>query len=227
MRKINIAIDGGAASGKSVTSAAVAKQLGYKYLSTGLLYRALSYFLIQKKYESASESLLKPLLKQDLLYLIEQDAQYLPALKGQGVLSMVSLNSLEVAKISARVSAYASVRSYLFPIQKQVAAHRGVVLEGRDIGTVVLPEAELKVFLKASLSVRAQRRFQQQLPMKKKPLEEITHALQQRDLQDTQRTHSPLIPASDAYILETDTHTLDQQIARICQWAHQKITTSP
>ena len=227
MRKINIAIDGGAASGKSATAAAVAKQLGYKYLSTGLLYRALSYFFIQKKYESASESLLKPLLKEDLLSLKEQEGQYLPALREQGILNISSLNSMEVAKVSARISAYASVRSYLLPIQKQVAAHRGVVLEGRDIGTVVLPEAELKIFLKASLNVRAQRRFQQQLHTQNISLEEITYALQHRDQQDTQRMHSPLLPAADAYILETDTYSLDQQITRICQWAHEKITASP
>lgn len=228
MKKINIAIDGYSGTGKSSTAREVARRLGYNYLDTGAMYRAVTYYFIYGKVDIRDneqvENALKRIkidfkfdqsLQKSLLYLnnIELDSD---------------LRSMEVSNNVSEVSKLAKVRNKLVQIQREMGTRKGVVMDGRDIGTVVLPDAELKVFMVADVEVRGKRRWQELAEMGvEADLKEIIQNLEARDLQDSQREVSPLKPADDAICIDTSHTSFNQQVQKIIDLAYLKKNSIP
>lgn len=199
---INIAIDGPAGAGKSTLARAVAKRLGYIYVDTGALYRAAALFALERGidiYNSAAVSALVPMMDIDLKYVNGEQRVYLCGENVSGV-----IRSPEVSKAASVVSAVVAVRQYLFDLQQDIAENNNVVMDGRDIGTVVLPNAQVKIFLTASPEERAQRRYRE---LRDKGMDidykVVLDEVNQRDYNDSHRDVAPLKPAEDSVIVDT------------------------
>ncbi len=206
-----IAIDGPAASGKTTTAAGVAARLGYRHIDTGAMYRAVTlHFLRQQVDLGDPDSVLRAL--QDLMLNTDFDKQgQVTRLKDEDVRS--EIRTPRVTETVAEVSALAPVRAHLLGIQRALARRHDVVLEGRDIGTVVFPDAELKIFMIADLKVRAERR-QRELADRgiHVDLAQIASEIEERDSHNANRDLAPMIPAEDAIQLDTSAMSIDQQI---------------
>ncbi len=221
--KIVIAIDGPAASGKSTTAKLLAKKLGYIYIDTGAMYRAFTLKVL-------SENLLEQLLGDEsrLRQFVEHTDVRLTDtqvwLDGRDVTHEIRSN--EVSKLVSKISALKAVRDKLSAIQKKLGEEKGVVMDGRDIGTAIFPNAELKVYMMASAKERAKRRYAE-LKAKNANLDVSVDALEaeikQRDAEDMNRAVSPLRKADDAIELDTSSLTIDEQVDRIYQLALKKI----
>jgi cytidylate kinase len=224
MHKIIIAIDGYSGCGKSSTAKAVADELGYSYIDTGAMYRAVTLYMMQSYISLSNEKEVERVLKNI-------DIEFRPSEKKKG--SETYLNGLNVEKelrgmaVSERVSEVsqiASVRHFLVSQQQKMGKKKGLVMDGRDIGTVVFPEAELKIFMSASLEERAKRRQQELLEKKQMvSLQEIAENLATRDRIDTSRTESPLRKAPDAIELDTSFITLEEQTDIVLRYAYEII----
>jgi cytidylate kinase len=208
--KINIAIDGAAATGKSTLAKRLAKELHYLYVDSGAMYRAVTYFALQQHISESiqQDQLIKALADLKIEFKSTSEGQAL-FLNGEDV-----SNAIRQPEINAHVStiaAVAEVRRFLVLQQQQIAANKGVVMDGRDIGTVVLPTAECKFFLTASSKIRAQRRFEEQ---QKAGITESFDSVHQnvlhRDALDANRAVSPLKKADDAIEIEVSALTLDE-----------------
>ncbi|MCS7081494.1 MAG: (d)CMP kinase [Bacteroidetes bacterium] len=219
-RDILIAIDGPAASGKSTTARLVAERLGLRYVNTGALYRAVTWALLARGIWPAHPERISEFLSLLDLELQESPMGLRVLIDSQDVTEMLQLPEVS-AHVSA-VSALPEVRSWLLQIERALGAEGGVVFEGRDIGTVVFPEAELKVFLTAELAERARRRWRE---LRERgslvSLEEVEAELRNRDAQDATRTLAPLRPAPDAKLLDTTLLSVAEQVERIVQWAEE------
>lgn len=209
MKDIVIAIDGPSAAGKSTVARAVANNLGYVYLDTGAMYRCVALYLKNNHIAMDEEEIEHVLhniqisLKEHKVFLNECDVSDL-------------IREDEISMMTSKVSGYACVRSFLVEQQRKLSEKGGVVLDGRDIGTVVLPDAQLKIFQIASVETRAKRRFEENLSRGMKvSLEEITKDIEQRDYQDTHREHAPLKKADDAIELDTSKMTVDEVVQKI------------
>lgn len=223
LRKIIIAVDGYSACGKSSTAKRVATALGYRYIDTGAMYRAVTLYFQEHHIRCTNPKEVKKALGE---------IQITFHLNAKGV-SEVFLNGLNVEgqirtmKISAMVSEVAAVKEVRVAMveqQRKMGRSRGVVMDGRDIGTVVFPEAELKVFMTADLEIRAARRQQELLEMKQLvDLEEVLENLKQRDIIDTNRAESPLKQAEDALLIDTSYITLEEQIDEVVRLAVSRI----
>ncbi len=216
MNKITITIDGYASSGKSSTALAVAKQLGYKYINSGLIYRAISLFLLENNislndHKKIIQELNKIRIK--LIYNVDSGVSQL-LMNDEDVISR--LNSFEVESCVAKVSTYPEVRERVVNIQQNLGKGGGVVVEGRDTGTEVFPKAELKIFMIADVEARAQRRHKE-LEAKKYivDFEELKSKLYERDLMDKSRSNSPLLKAGDAIEIDTTHIKFNDQVERI------------
>jgi cytidylate kinase len=219
MRKIVIAIDGYSACGKSSTAKAVAKALNYTYIDTGAMYRAVTYYFVKEKFVSLTND--KEV--QQALSEIEVDFRYNEKSQNNEIcLNGVNIEQ-EVRKMSisekvSEVSTLARVRHYLVAQQQKMGKKRGIVMDGRDIGTVVFPDAELKIFMTADNLERAKRRQLELLEKKQMiPLDEVIENLQKRDLIDSTRAESPLKKAIDAIEIDTTHITLEEQVEIILQ----------
>ena len=228
-RGLNIAIDGPAGVGKSVVSARVAAALGYVYLDTGALYRAVTLAALRRGVPLDDDARLGDLaenLRVEIMRPTVSDGrQYTVLLDGEDV--TWQLPTPEVDRNVSRVSAQPRVRRALLGLQRALA-QGGVVMAGRDIGTVVLPDADVKVFLTASAAVRARRRCNQ-LRSRGVAADYATvlSEIERRDGIDSSRAASPLRPAADAEIIDTDRMTLEEEIARIrelCERARARVT---
>ena len=225
MKRINIAIDGYAGCGKSTTAKEVAKRLQYTYIDTGAMYRGVAWYFLSQNipYEDAKE---REKALQDLQLTLQWNPETLLTtvfINGEQIAD-ATLRSEELSAITSQISQFEEVRSFLVEQQRKLAAAKGVVMEGRDIGTVVLPDAELKVFMTASLEERARRRWKQLQKQGQTPsLEEVKQALLLRDQRDTTRSHSPLKKAPDAIELDTTTLTIEEQVNQVLRWAKEKI----
>ncbi len=225
MKRINIAIDGYAGCGKSTTAKEVAKRLQYTYIDTGAMYRGVAWFFLSQNipYEDAKE-------REKALQNLQLTLQWNPRtllttvfVNGEQIAD-TALRSEELSAITSQISQFGEVRAFLVQQQRKMAAGKGVVMEGRDIGTVVLPDAELKIFMTASLEERARRRWKQLQKQGQAPsLEEVKQALLLRDQRDTTRSHSPLKKAPDAIELDTTTLTIEEQVNQVLRWAKEKI----
>jgi cytidylate kinase len=214
--KINIAIDGYSSCGKSTIAKAVAKGLDYFYVDSGAMYRAIALYALQnncfKKDLSLDEDLLIRLLDHVIVsfkYNTENGQQEI-YLNGENVEK--EIRSIQVSNHVSPVSKIKEVRQKLVRLQKRLAEAKGVVMDGRDIGTVVIPDAELKIFMMADPAVRAQRRFDElKANGLNVTLEEITANLQSRDEMDVNREIDPLRQADDAVVVDNSNLTLEEQ----------------
>lgn len=221
MKKITIAIDGPASAGKSTVAKKLAAQLSYIYCDTGAMYRALTYAALQKKVSLDSEEALVQLLDQCIITFQYEDGGQRVLLNGQDITEAIREN--DVTRNVSLVSSYQAVRAELVRRQQNIAKDGGVVMDGRDIGTVVLPNAELKIFMVASVEERAQRRFKENQE-KHIPgtFEQLKKEIEQRDHFDSTREHSPLKQAKDAILLDTTGLAIDQVVAEIKKYVEEK-----
>jgi len=214
--KINIAIDGFSSCGKSTIAKAVAKGLDYFYVDSGAMYRAIALYALQnncfKKDLSLDEELLVRLLDHVIVsfkYNTENGQQEI-YLNGENVEK--EIRSIQVSNHVSPVSKVKEVRQKLVRLQKRLAEAKGVVMDGRDIGTVVIPDAELKIFMMADPAVRAQRRFDElKANGLNVTLEEITANIQSRDEMDVNREIDPLRQAEDAVVVDNSNLTIEEQ----------------
>lgn len=212
--KFVVAIDGTASSGKSTTARLLAKKLGFTYMDTGAMYRAVAYLLLEKDALEASDGLLqKILLSSSLKFKIRNRKLYVYL---DEKLLKKELRTPEVDRWVSPVAERASVRAFLVAKQRQLGRNRKLVCEGRDIGSVVFPDAGLKVFMSCDLAERARRR-QRELEEGGilRDIEEVKANLKQRDEVDSRRKISPLIHTPDAFYVETTNLTIAQQVELI------------
>ena len=216
-----IAIDGPAASGKSTTAIGVAKCLGITYLDTGAMYRAVTFGLIENdiKFEDSSE--LDNYLKQIKLKLSETKSGVILNLDGRNISK--EIRSSEVTENVSEVSALKSVRDSMVLIQRKMAKKNDCILEGRDIGTVVFPDADFKFFLIADENVRAKRRQNDLKKMgEQKSIDNVTRDIIKRDYKDSTRKHSPLIKSENAIIIDTSNLDINKVIDKIVNIVNKK-----
>lgn len=218
MRKITIAIDGYSSCGKSTLAKALAAKLGYSYVDSGAMYRAVTYYFIHNhvipdnKNAFDNEKVLHALNQIHLTFV------YNPSLKAsETYLNEVNvekeIREMLVSQSVSKVSAIKEVRARLVAIQQKLGKTKGVVMDGRDIGTVVFPDAELKLFMTADIDIRAQRRFDELTSKGNKiTTEEVKQNLAQRDHDDTHRKENPLTKAKDAIVLDNSDLSKQQQL---------------
>ncbi len=216
--KINIAIDGPAAAGKSTIAKILAKKLDYTYIDTGAMYRCVAYFALMNEVDPNNEVKVCDLLK-DIHIDMKADKIFL---NGEDVSKKIREN--EVSMYASCVSRYKDVREFLVSQQQQLAKNGGMILDGRDIGTVVLPNAELKIYQVASIECRALRRHKENIERgMDSNLEDIKAEIESRDYQDMHRTISPLKKADDAIEIDTSDMTLDEVSQAIYQLALERM----
>ena len=219
---ITIAIDGYAACGKSSTAKQVARELGYIYIDTGAMYRAFTLAVLQKGIDLADLQAIQFELERAKIRLLPPKAEqlYTVELNGQDVSQ--EIRSRPVNTLVSEVSSIRQVREHMVFLQRQMGASKGVVMDGRDIGTVVFPDAELKVFMTAELEARVKRRKVDLEAMGQLLNEaEIRENLQKRDFQDTHRAESPLRCATDAREIDTTNLEFEEQVQKILDWVNE------
>ena len=225
MKRIIIAIDGFSACGKSTTAKRVAEQLNYIYVDTGAMYRAVSLYLLRNEipFDGENPQLHDALEKIRLRFELNPESK-----KPEIILNDENveryIRTMEVSSIVSEVSALSSVRRMLVAQQQQMGEERGIVMDGRDIGTVVFPEAELKIFMTADMEKRVKRRMLE-LELKGTPLTaaEVRENLQHRDRIDSSREDSPLTKADDALILDTSDRSIRDQVNFVLEYADKII----
>lgn len=208
---INVAIDGPAGAGKSSIAKAVAKNTGYIYADTGALYRSVAYYALSKGVKPDDSRAVIELLDGLEIKLEYKDGQQRVIAAGEDVSDRI--RTPEVSMGASNVSAIPEVRKFLFDLQKKIAAENNIIMDGRDIGTVVLPEAQLKIFLTASAEERARRRFAELKDTEGVTMESILADIIKRDENDMNRAVSPLKQADDAVLVDTTEMTIDEVIA--------------
>ncbi len=217
MKKISIAIDGPAAAGKSTIAKMVAKELEYTYIDTGAMYRCVAYYTYSQGVDFHDEEAVTKLLDSMKIEMLPDGTVLL---NQEDVSSKIRQN--EVSMGASIVSQYAKVREFLVQQQRQMAKGGGVILDGRDIGTVVLKDAELKIYQVASIECRALRRHQENLQRGiDSDLKAIEQEIALRDQQDMNREISPLKKADDAIEIDTSSMTREEVTQKILELAHQ------
>lgn len=204
--KINIAIDGPSAAGKSTIAKLLAKKLNYSHLDTGAMYRCVGYQANRSNIDTNDAAALAKMIDG---MEIDFDSKGNVYINGEDVSSAIRQN--QVSMLASSVSVYPEVRERLVAMQQKIAENKGYIMDGRDIGTVVLPQAELKVFMIASVDARAQRRYQEYISKGiEADYKEIYDDIEKRDYQDIHRSVSPLKKADDALELDTSDMTVEE-----------------
>ncbi len=211
MKRIVVAIDGPAGAGKSTVSRNLAQALGYRYVDTGAMYRVIGLLSSEEKIDLADASALATLCDRTRIEFVETDGRVITLADGRDVSALIRLP--EAAQQASKTSAVPVVREALVASQRRMGADGGVVMEGRDIGTVVFPDAPVKVFLDASPRERARRRAtENKRVVSEAELEQMEREIAERDERDMSRSHSPLRPAGDAVIMDTTKLGVDQVV---------------
>lgn len=209
MNKIIVAIDGYSSCGKSTIAKALAKYAGYTYVDTGAMYRAIALFTLRNNLTETAD-VIAALPKIEVGFVLTNGAQHM-TLNGEDVEGLI--RTLEVGNRASQISQIKEVRAFLVAQQQKMGEAKGIVMDGRDIGTVVFPKAELKLFLTASPEVRAQRRYDELVGKGEKPnYEEVLADVNDRDYRDTHRAESPLRQAEDAIVVDNSHMTPDEQM---------------
>jgi cytidylate kinase len=227
MNKITIAIDGFSSTGKSTVAKQLAKALGYIYVDTGAMYRAVTFYAMDKGLINESdfnvEALIYQLPKISISFKFNEALGFAEVyLNGKNIEKKI--RRLEVSSFVSKVAAISEVRQKLVEQQQKMGQDKGVVMDGRDIGTVVFPEAELKLFMTASAETRAERRYQELLERGEQvSYEDVLANVQERDHIDSTREDSPLTKAKDAIEIDNSNMTLDEQFNKIFQLANMTI----
>lgn len=213
---MNIAIDGPAGAGKSTIAKRIARRLGYIYVDTGAMYRAMAYYLIQNQVDAADQEAIAAACQHADISICYQDGEQVVLLNGENVNAY--LRTEAVGNMASVSSVVPEVRKKLVELQQKLARETNVVMDGRDIGTVVLPDADVKVYLTASVETRAKRRFLE-LQEKGEPadLAKIAADIEDRDYRDMHRDISPLRQAEDATLVDSSDMTIDQVVERILE----------
>ena len=223
-KHFSIAIDGPGGAGKSTLAKAVAKKLNILHVDTGAIYRTIGYAAFSRGLDAKDESQIAPLLKEIQIDMaFDENSGQKMLLDGKDVSTEIRLP--EISMYASNVSALPCVRAYLLEMQRDIARKRSVIMDGRDIGTVVLPDADVKIFLSASPEVRARRRWLE-LQEKGTPdtYEAVLADLIARDERDSNRAIAPLRPANDAVLLDTSGMTLQESIDAILKLIRKKVT---
>ena len=227
MKKITIAIDGFSSTGKSTLAKQLAAALGYVYVDTGAMYRSVAYFAMQ--HNLVSETHLDKLGLITALPNIHLRFQFNPTL---GFAEMylnnenieAQIRTIEVSRMVSKVAEISEVRAKLVEQQQAMGKDKGIVMDGRDIGTVVFPEAELKLFMNASSNTRAQRRFDELVEKGQQvTFEEVLHNVEERDYIDTHREDSPLVKASDAIEIDNSAMSKTEQFELVLNLVQKKL----
>lgn len=198
---VNIAIDGPSGSGKSTVANALAEKLGYIHVDTGALYRAIGLYVKEKGVRPDDEKTVVSLLPEIDLRLAFEDGEQKVLLNGKNVNGLI--RTAEISAYASRVSAIPDVRSFLLDLQREIARTHDIIMDGRDIGTVILPNASVKIFMTASDEARAERRYAELSEKgEKTTLDEVRAAMEKRDRQDSTRKTAPAIPAADAVFVD-------------------------
>ena len=221
MKNYNIAIDGPAGAGKSTIAKSVAKKLGFIYVDTGAMYRAIGLYMLQRGIDPEEEEKISEACKQ-----VEVTIEYING-EQQVILNGVNITGLirteEAGKMASAVARFSAVRKKMVELQMKLAASANVIMDGRDIGTVVLPGADLKIYLTASTKERALRRWKE---LKDKGNEsditDIEEDIRKRDFQDMNREISPLKQAEDAVLLDSSDLTIEEVIDKIISLFYEK-----
>lgn len=214
MNKIIVAIDGHSSCGKSTMAKKLAADTGYTYVDTGAMYRAVTLYSIRKGYLSV-DGINTNALQADIDNLVisfgkDGNGKQYTRLNGENVEN--EIRGMVVSEKVSYISAIGLVREAMVSLQRKLGANRGIVMDGRDIGTVVFPDAELKIFVTASAEIRAKRRFDEMMEKGDNPIfEDILRNVQQRDYIDSHREISPLKKADDALLLDNSHMTIEQQ----------------
>ena len=212
----NVAIDGPAGAGKSTIAKQIARRLGYIYVDTGAMYRAMAYYLIQNQVDAADQEAIAAACQHADISICYQDGEQVVLLNGENVNAY--LRTEAVGNMASVSSVVPEVRKKLVELQQKLARETDVVMDGRDIGTVVLPDADVKVYLTASVETRAKRRFLE-LQEKGEPadLAKIAADIEDRDYRDMHRDISPLRQAEDATLVDSSDMAIDQVVERILE----------
>ena len=212
----NVAVDGPAGAGKSTVAKAVAAKRNFIYVDTGAMYRAMALYFLRQGTDPKDEAAITAGCREVAVTLGYEGGAQQVYLNGENVTGQIRTE--EVGMMASQTSAYGPVREKLTQLQKELARTSDVIMDGRDIGTCVLPQADVKVYLTASVSVRAKRRYQELLEKGVAcSLAEIEKEIEERDYRDMHREHSPLKQAEDAYYLDSSDMTLEQVVNAIIE----------
>ena len=218
---LKIALDGPGGAGKSTVARAVAAKLGLLYVDTGALYRAIGLYVRRHDIDPKDEAAVTALLPSVTLDLTHENGEQKVYLCGEDVSGLI--RTPEISMYASSVSAHPSVRAFLLETQRSIAEHADVIMDGRDIGTVIFPDADVKIFLTASPEDRAQRRY---LELREKGqdvrYEDILADIKQRDLQDTTRKNAPLRRAEDAVLLDNSGFEFPQSVEAVLSIIKEK-----
>ncbi len=211
---MNVAIDGPAGAGKSTIAKAVAAKKGYVYVDTGAMYRAMALYFIRAGIKSDDEKAISEKVDEIVVSIKYEDGMQHVILNGEDVTGLIRTE--EVGNMASATSVYSAVRTKLVALQQELAKTTDVIMDGRDIGTVVLPNADVKIFLTASVECRAKRRFDE---LKAKGMEadfdKIAKDIEERDYRDSHREISPLRQAEDATLVDSSNMTIDEVVETI------------
>ena len=220
--KIAVAVDGPAGAGKSSISKIVAKKLGYLYIDTGAMYRSVTWAVLHNHIDVNNQKAVEALLPELDLTMEASDDSCKVFIAGQDVTDFI--RAPQVNNAVSIVASYKGVRQYLVERQRLMAEAGGVILDGRDIGSVVLPNAELKIYLTASVEARAMRRYLEvKGTVNEQPLEDIKDSVMQRDDMDKNRKESPLIQVEDAVLVDSSEMTFDETVEHILHLVQERI----
>ncbi len=221
--EIIIAIDGHSSCGKSTLARDLAKKLGYRYIDTGAMYRAVTFYCLRENVDIRDEEAVKAALQNiHIDFIYDERGKQNVLLNGKNIETDVRKH--EVSSNVSPVSTIKAVRTFLVDQQQKIGARGGLVMDGRDIGTVVFPKAELKIFLTANINTRVERRY---MELKNSGMElskeEVKKNLLQRDEIDSTRKESPLRQAEDAIVLDNTELTPEEQVSKVYSWAEKML----
>ena len=218
---INIAIDGPAGAGKSTIAKKLAQKLGYVYVDTGAMYRAMAYYFLQQGIDKTDEAAINAAVDGADVTIRYVDGAQQVLLNGVDVTG--SLRSEQVGNMASNTSVYPAVRVKLVALQQKLAQTTDVIMDGRDIGTCVLPDAQVKIYLTASVGTRAKRRYDELVEKGEKPdLAKIEADIEERDYRDMHREMSPLRQADDAVLVDSSEMNIEQVVSAILEIVKEK-----
>lgn len=220
---INIAIDGPGGAGKSTVARDVAKQLGFIYVDTGAIYRAIGLKFVRTGKSFTNENIISVLPGTELS-LTHIDGEQHIIIDGEDVSSLI--RTQEISSAASKVSAVPEVRAFLLDLQRDIARKNNVIMDGRDVGTVILPNAEVKVFLTANVEVRARRRHRELMAKGLETpdtFERVLKEVAERDKADSERATAPLKPAEDAVLVDTSDMDFEQSVQTVINIIRRKV----
>lgn len=218
MKQQLIVIDGPAGAGKTTVSKSLAERLGYRYIDTGALYRGVAWEILKKGVDPEDEEALGGLLA-DLNLRFDRTSRGM-RLYSSGNDITDYIRTPQITMLASAASAKPTVRQALLDLQRQMGKRKAAVFEGRDMGTVIFPDADVKFFLTADLKVRAKRRFEELKQANPQSLEEVEEQMRQRDADDSSRAASPLKPADDAIMVDSTDKTVDKVVEEMLDIVH-------